>query len=49
MSNFELKYLKEVIANLKLMRDNMEYKYQLNDIIESLEDLLKDGDIDECK
>lgn len=41
MSNFELKYLKEVIANLKLIRDDMEYKYQLNDIIESLEDLVK--------
>ena len=41
MSNFELKYLKEVIANLKLIRDNMEYKYQLDDIIESLEDLIK--------
>lgn len=41
MSNFELKYLKEVIVNLKLIRDDMEYKYQLNDIIESLEDLIK--------
>ena len=41
MSDFELKYLKEVIANLKLIRDDMEYKYQLDDIIERLEDLIK--------
>ena len=41
MSNFELKYLKEVIGNLKLIRDDMEYKYQLDDIIERLEDLIK--------
>lgn len=40
MSNFELKYLKEVIANLKIIRDDTAYKYQLNDIIESLEDLI---------
>ena len=41
MSNFELKYLKEVIGNLKIIRDDMKYKYQLDDIIESLEDLIK--------
>ena len=41
MSNFELKYLKEVIGNLKLIRDDMRYNYKLNDIIESLEDLIE--------
>ena len=41
MSNFELKYLKEVIGNLKLIRDDMGYNYKLNDIIESLEDLIE--------
>lgn len=42
MGEFEIKYLKEVLTNLKIIRDGLEYKYKLDDIIESLLELIKE-------
>lgn len=42
MSSFEIKYLKEVITNLKIIVEDFEYKYTLNSIIEDLESFVKE-------
>lgn len=42
MSEFEIKYLKEVLSNLKIIRNDLEYKYKINEIIESLLELIKE-------
>lgn len=42
MSEFEIKYLKEVLANLKIIRNDFEYKYKIDNIIESLLELIKE-------
>lgn len=42
MSNFELKYLKEVLNNLMVIREDLEYKYTIDDLIETLIKLIKE-------
>ena len=42
MSNFELKYLKEVLNNLMIIREDLEYKYTIDDLIETLIKLIKE-------
>lgn len=42
MNEFEIKYLKEVLTNLKIIRDNLEYKYKINEIIEMLSEFIKE-------
>lgn len=42
MSSFELKYLKEVLSNLKIIRDDMEFKYKIDAIIEYLIELIEE-------
>ena len=42
MSEFEIKYLKEVLTNLKIIRNDLEYKYKINEIIEMLSELIKE-------
>ena len=42
MSNFELKYLKEVLHNLMIIREDLEYKYTIDDLIETLIKLIKE-------
>lgn len=41
MSEFEIKYLKEVLSNLKIIRNDLEYKYKIDEIIEQLEEFIK--------
>ena len=41
MSEFEIKYLKEVLTNLKIIRNDLEYKYKINEIIEMLSEFIK--------
>ena len=43
MSRFELKYLKEVLSNLKIIRDDMEFRYKIDAIIEYLIELIKEN------
>lgn len=43
MSSFELKYLKEVLSNLKIIRDSMEFKYKIDNIIEYLIELIEEN------
>ena len=40
MSEFEIKYLKEVLSNLKIIKNDLEYKYKIDNVIESLLELL---------
>lgn len=40
MSEFEIKYLKEVLANLKIIRNDLEYK--IDNVMESLLELIKE-------
>lgn len=42
MSEFEIKYLKEVLTNLKIIRNDLEYKYKINEIIEMLSEFIKE-------
>ena len=42
MSKFEIKYLKEVLSNLKIIRNDLEYKYKINEIIEMLSEFIKE-------
>ena len=42
MSKFEIKYLKEVLSNLKIIRNDLEYKYQIDEIIEMLSEFIKE-------
>lgn len=42
MSNFELKYLKEVLNNLMIIREDLEYRYTIDDLIETLIKLIKE-------
>ena len=42
MSEFEIKYLKEVLSNLKIIRNDLEYKYKINEIIEMLSEFIKE-------
>lgn len=42
MSDFEIKYLKEVLTNLKIIRNGLEYKYKINEIIEMLSEFIKE-------
>ena len=42
MSNFELKYLKEVLDNLMIIREDLEYRYTIDDLIETLIKLIKE-------
>ena len=42
MSEFEIKYLKEVLNNLKIIRNDLEYKYKINEIIEMLSEFIKE-------
>lgn len=42
MSNFELKYLKEVLDNLMVIREDLEYKYTIDDLIATLIKLIKE-------
>jgi hypothetical protein len=42
MSYFELKYVKEVLENLKLIKENMSYKYKIENIIEELIELIEE-------
>ena len=42
MSNFELKYLKEVLNNLMVLREDLEYRYTIDDLIETLIKLIKE-------
>lgn len=42
MSEFEIKYLKEVLTNLKIIRNDSEYKYKIDNVIESLLELIKE-------
>ena len=42
MSNFELKYLKEVLNNLMIIREDLEYKYTIDNLIETLIELIKE-------
>ena len=41
MSEFEIKYLKEVLGNVKIIRNDLEYKYKIDNVIESLLELIK--------
>lgn len=41
MSEFELKYLKEVLENLKIIRNDLEYTYKLDYVIEQLIELIE--------
>lgn len=40
---FEKKYLEEVIKNLKLIRQDYEYTYLIDNIIEDLERLVEEN------
>ena len=42
MSEFEIKYLKEVLTNLKIIRNDLEYKYKIDEIIEMLSEFIKE-------
>ena len=42
MTKFEIKYLKEVLINLKTIKNSLEYTYKINNIIEELEELIKE-------
>ena len=42
MSEFEIKYLKEVLNNLKIIRNDLEYKYKIDEIIEMLSEFIKE-------
>ena len=42
MSKFEIKYLKEVLSNLKIIRNDLEYKYKIDEIIEMLSEFIKE-------
>ena len=42
MREFEIKYLKEVLSNLKIIRNDLEYKYKINEIIEMLSEFIKE-------
>lgn len=44
MTKFEIKYLKEVLINLKTIKNSLEYTYKINNIIEELEELIKEYD-----
>ena len=44
MTKFEIKYLKEVLSNLKTIKNSLEYTYKINNIIEELEELIKEYD-----
>ena len=44
MTKFEIKYLKEVLSNLKKIKNSLEYTYKINNIIEELEELIKEYD-----
>ena len=37
-----LKYVKEVLENLKLIKKNMSYKYKIENIIEELIELIEE-------
>ena len=41
MSEFEIKYLKEVLTNLKIIRNDLEYKYKIDEIIEMLSEFIR--------
>ena len=47
MSEFEIKYLKEVLTNLKIIKNCLEYKYKINEIIEMLSEFIKEESGDE--
>ena len=42
MSKFEIKYLKEFLSNLKIIRNDLEYKYKIDEIIEMLSEFIKE-------
>ena len=42
MSEFEIKYLKEVLTNLKIIRNDLEHKYKIDNVIESLLELIEE-------
>ena len=37
-----IEYLKEVLINLKIIRNDLEYKYKIDNVIESLLELIKE-------
>lgn len=41
MSDFEIKYLKEVLENLIIIKKDLDYEYYINDVIEQLEKIIK--------
>lgn len=41
MSDFEIKYLKEVLENLIVIKKDLEYSYYIDDVIEQLERIIK--------
>ena len=41
MSDFEIKYLKEVLENLIVIKKDLDYKYYIDDVIEQLEKIIK--------
>lgn len=41
MSDFEIKYLKEVLENLIIIKKDLDYKYYIDDVIEQLEKIIK--------
>ena len=42
MSEFEIRYLKGVLSNLKIIRNSLEYKYKIDEIIEMLSEFIKE-------
>ena len=42
MGSFEIKYLRDVLSNLKIIREDLEYKYKIDDIIEKILDLIEE-------
>lgn len=41
MSDFEVKYLKEVLENLKIIKKDMSYEYTMDRVIEDIEELVE--------
>ena len=42
LTSFEINYLKEVLNNLKIIRNDLEYKYTIDEIIEMLSEFIKE-------
>lgn len=43
LTSFEINYLKEVLNNLKIIRNDLEYKYKIDEIISNLIELIEES------